>query len=144
MGYVRNVLCFMLFALSITGCGGGGNTTVSATDNSGSSASTGSGGTTGGGSGGSTGSNSGSITLQWTPPTTLADGSTAISLSDISGYKLFYGSSATNTPNVISINDGTATKYTITLPAGTYYFVISAIDSNGNPGLRSPALQKSI
>ena len=138
MGYFRNLLWFILIAFIITGCGGG-DSTIAANDATGNSTGTGSGGTNNG-----SGSNSASVTLQWTPPATLADGSTAISLSDISGYKLFYGSSATNTPNVISISDGTATQYTITLPTGSYYFVICAIDGNGNPGLKSVALHKSI
>jgi hypothetical protein len=139
MGYCRNVFLIMVFALIFTGCGGG-NSTIAANDTAGSSTGTGPGGTNGGGSG----SSSGSLTLQWTPPTTLADGTTAISLSNISGYKLFYGPSATNTPNMISINSGTTTQYTLTLPTGSYYFVICAIDTNGNLGLKSVALQKSI
>lgn len=136
MGCIRNLLWFTVFAFIITGCGGG-DTSIAASDSTG----TGSGGTGGGGSGGG---GSSSILLKWTAPTTLADGTTAVSLSDISGYKIFYGTSATNTPNMISINDGTATQTTITLPAGSYYFVICAIDQSGVSGLRSAALQKSI
>jgi len=140
MVYLRNLLLFVGVSLIITGCGGG-NTTIAANNTSGGSTSSGSGGTNSSGSGTSS---YGSVTLQWTPPTTLSDGTTAISLSDISGYKLFYGSSATNTPNVISVTNATTTQYTITLTKGSYYFVICAVDSNGNPGLRSVALLKSI
>lgn len=84
-----------------------------------------------------------SVTLNWTAPTTRSDGS-AISLSDISGYILYYGTSPTATNNSITINDGSATQYTVTLPSGTYYFVISAVDSNGEPGLKSAVLQKTL
>lgn len=135
MNYLRNALLFIGFALVISGCGGGSGTIANATP----------GGSTGTSSGGSVaGSSSGSITLQWTPPSTLADGTTAVSPSEISGYKIFYGTSATYTPNVISLNDGTKTQYTLTLPTGSYYFVICAVDTNGNPGLKSVALQKAV
>ena len=141
MSYLRNVALFCMFSLIITGCGGGNTTITSnpATDN------------TSGGSGGSTppsngGTNpapsTGSVTLQWVAPTTRAD-NTSISLSEISSYRLYYGNSGTNTPDFISINDSTATQYTVTLPSGTYYFRISAVDSNGYEGLLSNAIQKT-
>ncbi|MEJ2361120.1 MAG: fibronectin type III domain-containing protein [Gammaproteobacteria bacterium] len=92
----------------------------------------------------STTTTTGSVTLNWSAPTTRADG-TAISLSDISGYILYYGTSPTTTSsNAITINDGSATQYTLTLPAGTYYFVICAVDSNGMPGAMSTVLQKTL
>ncbi|MBI1424272.1 MAG: hypothetical protein GC149_12450 [Gammaproteobacteria bacterium] len=84
------------------------------------------------------------VTLSWTAPTTREDGS-AISLSDIGSYILSYGTSPTTTSsNTITINDGSATQYTVTLPAGTYYFVIRAVDSNGTQGLMSAVLQKTL
>ena len=136
MGYLRNLLSFAVFALIITGCGGG-NTTIAADSATGTS----SGGVS---SGSGTSGSTGTVTLQWTAPTTLADGTTPAPLSSISGYTLFYGPSATNTPNAVNISDGGATQYTITLPPGSYYFVICAVDTNGNQGLKSVALLKSI
>jgi hypothetical protein len=85
-----------------------------------------------------------SVTLNWTAPTTRADG-TAISLSEIGGYILYYGTSPTTTSsNAITISDSSATQYTLTLPAGTYYFVICAVDASGTPGEKSAVLQKTI
>ena len=139
MVYIRNMLIITAFSFIVSACGGG-NTTIA--DNAATSTGTGGGNT---GSGTSTGNSSstGNITLKWTAPTTFANGS-AISLSDISGYKLFYGSSATNTPNVINISDSTAIQYTVSLSSGTYYFVICAVDSSGHQGLMSVAIQKTI
>ena len=142
MGYIRNLVTFGVFALIITGCGGG-NTTIAASDTSSGATSGGSSGTTGGSTGGGSLSSTGSVTLKWTAPSTLADG-TATSLSNVSGYTLFYGLSPTDTPNSINISNGSTTQYTIDLPSGSYYFVICAIDSNGNQGLMSVALNKSI
>jgi len=151
MGYIKNLFLFTVFSLIIAGCGGG-NTTISdnsaatntsnnTTGSTGSGATTGtSGGTTSSGSGTSS---TGTAILKWTAPSSRTD-NTAVSLSDISAYRLYYGTSATNTPNSITITDATATQYTITLPSGTYYFRISAIDANGYEGLVSGAVQKSL
>jgi hypothetical protein len=73
----------------------------------------------------------GSASLSWTAPVTRADGS-ALALSEISGYTLYYGASAGNYPNSLNINDGSATSATITdLPLGTYYAVVTTLDSGG-------------
>lgn len=139
MGYIRNLLIFIAFSIIVTGCGGG-STTVAATNSGGTS----DGGTTPINTSGTPQTNiTGSTTLKWAAPSTRAD-SSAISLSDISGYRLYYGATATDTPNYVNINDGTATQYTISLPSGSYYFRISAIDSNGYEGLKSAALLKNL
>lgn len=131
MNYFRNILLFALFAMITAGCGGG-NTTVTSNYASGD---TNTSNTT------STNSTStASTTLHWSAPSTRTDGS-SVSLPEISSYRLYYGPSATNTPNSINISDGTATQYTVTLPAGTYYFRIAAIDTNGYTGLLSTALK---
>ena len=84
-----------------------------------------------------------SVTLQWVAPTTWIDNS-PLSLSEISGYHVYYGTSATDTPNTVNINDGSATQYTITLPTGSYYFRISSISNNGVEGPMSTAIQTTI
>jgi hypothetical protein len=150
VNYTRNILLYLLFAIVLGGCGGGsttitGNNTSNATSNTTSNNTntvTGSTGTTSTSTASNTGS-TGSVTLNWSAPTTRAD-NTAVSLSAISGYRLYYGSSSTDTPNFINISNGTATQYTITLPSGTYYFRIAAIDSSGYEGLKSSALKKTL
>jgi hypothetical protein len=132
MRSIRNLTFFAVFVSSLTGCGGG-NSGITNNDSTGAS----SGGTAGPGAGIAT------VTLKWAAPTSRADAS-PVSLSEISGYRLYYGKTATNTPNFITINNGTATQYTISLPAGSYYFRISAIDTGGHEGLRSAANQKTI
>ena len=136
MPKVRNLLLFMIASLIIGGCGGG-NTSVA--DNSQNSTSN----STSNNTTNNTGSSKGSITLHWIAPTTRLDNS-SVSLSDISSYQIYYGTSITDITNVISINDGTATQYTVTLPSGSYYFRISAVDSNGNEGQESAAVQKTL
>lgn len=62
----------------------------------------------------------GDVTLAWNPN----------SEPDLAGYKIYYGtaSHAYGTPIVI----GTQTTYTLTgLPAGTYYFAVTARNTSG-------------
>ena len=71
------------------------------------------------------------ITLSWVAPAEREDNS-ALSLSAIAGYKVYYGTTQGQYSNSVAINDGTAVAYTFTgLPAGNYYFVITTIDTDG-------------
>lgn len=85
---------------------------------------------------------SGSATLSWVPPTTRTDGTT---LTDLAGFRVYYGSSSGNYPNSISITNPKLTGYTIeALPAGTYYFVTTAFDAGGKESAYSSAVSKII
>ncbi|MGB5408431.1 MAG: fibronectin type III domain-containing protein, partial [Thiogranum sp.] len=79
----------------------------------------------------------GSVSLSWTAPVSRADGS-ALALSEISGYTVYYGTSSGNHPNSLIINDGSATSATINnLPLGTYYLVVTTLDSGGRESSHS-------
>lgn len=132
MSVTRNLFLFLIIAFITAACGGG-SSALSNSDGVGS----------GNGSGGAAPITYGSATLQWSAPTTLAD-NTTVSSSDISGYRLYYGPSATYTPFVINVPGSTTTQYTVTLPSGSYYFRIAAVDTSGHPGLLSNALQKTL
>jgi hypothetical protein len=74
---------------------------------------------------------SGSVSLSWVAPTSRSDG-TPISVSELSGYTVHYGSEPGSYTNSVGIDDPFATSLTVTdLPVGTYYFVLTAEDSNG-------------
>lgn len=71
-----------------------------------------------------------SFTLRWAAPTTRTDGS-SIALSQISGYRIRYGTAPGSYTRTVNVSDGD-TRYTFQgLTAGTYYFVVSAVDSTG-------------
>lgn len=81
------------------------------------------------------------ITLQWVAPTTRVDG-TAASLNEISGYRIYYGPYAEETTTMVEISGGLISEHTLQLPPNTYYFRISAIDTNGYEGPKSPPIIK--
>lgn len=71
----------------------------------------------------------GTALVSWTPPTQNDDGST---LTDLDGYTVYFGPSATNTPNQVVVTDGTATSLPISnLPSGEYFFRIKSRNSSG-------------
>ena len=70
----------------------------------------------------------GSATLSWAAPATNTDGT---ALTDLAGYKVYYGTSSGNYTTVVNI--GNVLSYTVNnLASGhTYYFAVTAYDSTG-------------
>ena len=81
----------------------------------------------------------GSVSLSWNAPTTNADGTP---ITGLAGYKIYLGPS----PGVYSvqIDVGITNPYTVTLlPAGTYYFAVSAYNTSGNESDFSNEISKT-
>ncbi len=82
----------------------------------------------------------GSATLAWSAPTTNTDGTP---LTDLAGYKVYYGTSSGNYTQ--SINIGNVTTYTVSnLSPGTYYFSVTSYDSSGIESTYSNEVSKTI
>ncbi len=89
-----------------------------------------------GGGGGDTENTS--ATLSWDAPTTNTDGE----LTDVVGYKVYYGTSPGNYYAVIDAGD--VTTYTINnLSPATYYFAVTAYDEMGNESSYSNEVSKT-
>jgi hypothetical protein len=83
----------------------------------------------------------GQATLSWTPPTQRTDG-TPLTLG---GYRIYYGSGPNDFNYVVDVNSaGIATYVVENLPSGTWYFVVSALDSNGVESATSGSASKTI
>lgn len=77
------------------------------------------------------------ITLTWTPPTTNTDGST---LTDLAGFKVYYGTSASMSANQVKeVGAGVETTTLGPLAAGTWYMVMSAKNAAGLESDKAPA-----
>jgi hypothetical protein len=86
------------------------------------------------------------IKLNWTAPSTRADGS-ALPLSEISGYRVYYLLEGTDSSNdtTIAVNGGTTTTLNLTLTtAGSYTFAITTVDRNGLESKLSSAVSVPI
>jgi hypothetical protein len=74
----------------------------------------------------------GDVSLSWVAPATRTDGS-VLELNELSGYRLYMGTSADNLSPVVDLDDFTLTNHVMeNLESGTYYFAITAYDQNGN------------
>lgn len=84
----------------------------------------------------------GSAMLSWVAPTLRDDGSP---LTNLAGYRIRYGTSPGSYPNQLQISNPGITSCVIEgLPAGTYYFVASAYDTNGQESGYSAVVSKTI
>jgi hypothetical protein len=125
---IRRSLSVLLISATLAGCGGGGG-----------SSDTGQGTTT---EAPGPVASSGSIRLGWDAPQVRADGSP---LTDLAGYRIYYGTASGNYSQVISINGASTTSYTIeNLPAGSYYLVLKAVDASSNESAATAELSKTI
>jgi hypothetical protein len=85
---------------------------------------------------------SGSATLSWAAPTENTNGS---ALTDLAGYHIYYGTSASDMAQEIDVAGSTATTYVVSgLAAGTYYFTITAYTAMGGESAYSDLGSKSI
>jgi len=81
------------------------------------------------------------VNLSWTPPSARSDGS-ALSLSDLSGYKVYVvKESDSGQDKTQSIAGGNTTTAQMALDApGTYTLALTAIDQNGHESALSNAV----
>ena len=71
----------------------------------------------------------GNVTLNWVAPTQNSDGSP---LTDLVGYKIYYGTSSRTYDHEIQIdNPGTTTYVVDNLVPNTYYFAATSLNSSG-------------
>ncbi len=84
----------------------------------------------------------GSVALSWTAPTARTDGSP---LTDLSGYKIFYGRMSRIYDYQIDINNPGILTYNVeNLVSGDWYFALTAYDSQGLESDRSNEVLREI
>jgi len=87
---------------------------------------------------------SGVLTLSWSAPSTRSDGE-PLSLSEIDGYRVYYGKHKGEYLKGADIKDGTAQSATVTgVPFGAYYVVMTTYDANGIESGYSAAVKKTV
>jgi hypothetical protein len=69
------------------------------------------------------------VTLGWQAPTENVDGS---SLTDLAGYRIYYGEFSRAYTDEVPVGNAGSTEYAVTLPSGSYYFAMTAMDAEGN------------
>jgi hypothetical protein len=84
----------------------------------------------------------GTATVSWTPPTLNTDGS---ALTDLSGYRIYFGTSANALNQTVQLNGTGLTTYVFdNLAPATYYFTVAAYNSTNAESDRSNVVSKAI
>ena len=83
----------------------------------------------------------GTATLTWTAPTQRTDGSP---LTNLAGYNIYWGTSQSSLSKKASVGAGTTTYVVENLGPGTWYFAVTAYDSNNLESDRSNVASKTI
>ena len=84
------------------------------------------------------------VALSWTAPVEREDG-TPISMSEIAGYRVYYGTTEGNYPNQLEIADSYNMQAMLSnLASGTYYIVVTSYDMDGRESAFSEVVTKSV
>jgi hypothetical protein len=72
---------------------------------------------------------SSSVTLGWVAPTQNSNGTP---ITNLAGYKIHYGTTSQDYTQVVALNNPSLSRYVVdSLPSGTYFFAITAYNSQG-------------
>lgn len=125
MKKLTTLLLVMVTSLLLTACGGGGGSESSDSRTPGDTA-------------------PGQTRLSWTAPSTRTD-SSYLPLSDVEGFRVYYGTSSSDLVLLVDINDNSLTEYTTdVLPSGSYFFAVTAYDTEGNESGFSNVINKDV
>jgi hypothetical protein len=84
----------------------------------------------------------GTSTVSWQPPTQNTDGS---ALTTLSGYRIYYGTSAQSLTNTITIDNAGLTRYLVEgMTQGAWYFAVTALTRDGAESENSVTVVASV
>ena len=78
--------------------------------------------------------------LSWITPTNYSDGSPLV----VAGYRIYYGTTSKSYSQSVAIKKGSTTQTVLSLPAGTWFFAVTAVDAAGNESAPSNEASKTI
>jgi hypothetical protein len=84
----------------------------------------------------------GAATLSWNPPTENSDGS---ALTDLAGYRIYYGRNQDNLTQVVELSNPGLTRYVVeNLSPARWFFSMTSVNEGGIESRRSPIASKTI
>jgi hypothetical protein len=82
------------------------------------------------------------VALSWNVPTRTIDGTT---LSDLSGYRIHYGTNANALVQSVEVQSSGANSFTVqNLPKGTYFFAVRALTATGAESVLSNVISRVV
>jgi hypothetical protein len=83
-----------------------------------------------------------SVSLGWDVPLENDDGTP---LTDLKSFRIHYGSASSDYSGTLEVNSASATHFVVEqLPAGTYYFAVTAVNSAGAESAYSAEVNTTI
>jgi hypothetical protein len=79
--------------------------------------------------------------LSWTAPTQNTDGSP---ITDLAGYKVFWGQSSRSYSQNAPVNGASNTSYDAPLSPGTWYFAVKAVNNANDESAYSGEVSKTV
>lgn len=84
----------------------------------------------------------GAATLSWNPPTENSDGT---ALTDLAGYRIYYGLNRDNLTQVVELSNPGLTRYVVeNLTPARWFFAMTSVNGDGVESARSPIAAKTI
>lgn len=84
----------------------------------------------------------GTATLSWVAPTQNSNGT---ALSNLAGFKVYYGTNSASLNQVVAVDNAQATSYQVTgLTTGTWYFAVTSVTTTGTESAPSTIASKTI
>jgi hypothetical protein len=128
--------------VALSGCGGGGSGPASSASISQGATPDVAPASSSGTDGNPPTASNGVVTINWTPPTENTDGTPLINLA---GYDIHYGTASGDYTQTITVsNPGIATYVVDNLTPGTYYFSVTALNSQGTESPLSSELRTTV
>lgn len=86
----------------------------------------------------------GTATVSWTAPSNRVSG-VSMTPNELAGYKIYYGTSLGDYPDVVDVPDKTATAYTLSglVANATYYMVVTSYDTFGKESANSNVVMRT-
>lgn len=83
----------------------------------------------------------GETTITWRAPTENTDGTR---LTDLAGYRLYYGQTSGAYTNVVEIMNPAVTSHVVKLRSGDFFFAMTAVDRERNESARSNEISRTM
>lgn len=84
----------------------------------------------------------GTATVSWTAPTENTNGT---ALTNLAGFKVYYGTSASSLTQIAQVANAEATNYVVSgLASGTWYFAVASYTTDGLESAPSSTSSKTI
>lgn len=75
--------------------------------------------------------------VTWTVPSVREDGITPLPIGEVAGFRIYYGTTAGDYRQQVNVTNSVGNVQVEDIPAGTYYVVVTVVDTDGRESVYS-------